>query len=101
MRALRDLALKCPQEVSAVGFHGFDWSDVFSPRLTTIVQPSYEMGKRATEMLLRVIQGPDQHLESGERNRVVLKAELRVRESTASPASGLSRLKRNSIPCNA
>jgi DNA-binding LacI/PurR family transcriptional regulator len=100
MRALRDLGLKCPQDVSVVGFDDFDWSDLFSPRLTTIVQPSYEMGKRATEMLLRVIQGPDQHLESGKRNRVVLKAELRVRESTASPASGLSRLKRNSIPPN-
>jgi LacI family transcriptional regulator len=101
MRALRDLGLRCPQDVSVVGFDDFDWSDLFSPRLTTIVQPSYEMGKRATEMLLRVIQGPDQHLESGERNRVVLKAELRIRESTASPASGLSRLKRNSIPSNA
>ena len=88
MRALRDLGLKCPQEVSVVGFDDFDWSDLFSPRLTTIVQPSYEMGKRATEVLLQVIQGPDQHLESGERNRLVLKAELRVRESTTPPARG-------------
>jgi LacI family transcriptional regulator len=86
MRALRDLGLKCPQEVSVVGFDDFDWSDLFSPRLTTIVQPSYEMGKRATELLLQVIQAPDQHLESGERNRVVLKAELHIRESTTPPA---------------
>ena len=81
-----------------VGIGEFDWSDFFSPRLATIVQRSYEMGKRATEMLLRAIQAPDQHLESGERNRVVLKAELRIRESNASPASGLIRPKQGLIP---
>jgi LacI family transcriptional regulator len=98
MRALRDLGLMCPQDVSVVGFDDFDWSDPFGPRLTTIVQPSCEMGKGATEMLLRAIRGPDQHLESGERNRVVLKAELRVRKSTTPPASGAGRPKKNSIP---
>jgi LacI family transcriptional regulator len=98
MRALRDLGLKCPQDVSVVGFDDFDWSDLFSPRLTTIVQPSYEMGKRATEMLVRVIQAPDQHFESGERNRLVLKAEVRVRESTAPPASLSASRRGSSVP---
>jgi LacI family transcriptional regulator len=81
-----------------VGFDDFDWSDLFSPRLTTIVQPSYEMGKRATEMLVRVIQAPDQHFESGERNRLVLKAEVRVRESTAPPASLSASRRGSSVP---
>lgn len=98
MRALKNLGLKCPQDVSVVGFDDFDWSELFSPRLTTIVQPSYEMGKRATEMLLQVIEAPDQHLEAGGRNRVVLNAELRVRESTAPPESGLGRPQPNSVP---
>jgi LacI family transcriptional regulator len=97
MCALRDLGLRCPQDVSALGFDDFDWSELFSPRLTTIVQPSYEMGKRATEMLLQVIQASDQHLESSERNRLVLKAELRVRESTAPPAIRSSRPQENSV----
>jgi LacI family transcriptional regulator len=87
MRALRDLGLKCPQDVSVVGFDDFDWSDLFSPRLTTIVQPSYEIGKRATGILLQVIQAPDKHRDSGEEHRVVLEAELRVRESTTPPAN--------------
>ena len=97
MRALRDLSLKCPQDVSVVGFDDFDWSDLFSPGLTTIVQPSYEMGKRATEVLLQVIQAPDKHLDSGKDHRVVLRAELRVRESTAPPAGGLSRPSQNLV----
>lgn len=99
MRALRDLGLKCPQGVSVVGFDDFDWSDLFSPRLTTIVQPSYEIGKRATEILLQVIQAPEKHRDSGEEHRVVLKAELRVRESTAPPAS-LSASPRENSPAS-
>jgi LacI family transcriptional regulator len=87
MRALKDLGLRCPEDISVVGFDDFDWSDLFSPRLTTIVQPSYEMGRRATEVLLQVMQAPDEHRNSGEEQRVILRAELRVRESTAPPVS--------------
>jgi len=97
MRALRDLALKCPEDVSVVGFDDFDWSDLFSSRLTTVVQPSYEMGKRATEVLLQVIQAPDKNHPSGKERRIVLKAELCVRESTAPPAGSLSRPQQNLV----
>ena len=97
MRAQRDLALKCPEDVSVVGFDDFDWSDLFSSRLTTVVQPSYEMGKRATEVLLQVIQAPDKNHPSGKERRIVLKAELCVRESTAPPAGSLSRPQQNLV----
>jgi LacI family transcriptional regulator len=97
MHALKDLGLKCPQDVSVFGFDDFDWSELFSPRLTTIVQPSYEMGMRATEMLLQLIQARNQHLESPERNRVVLKAELRIRDSAAPPASVAALTQQSSI----
>jgi LacI family transcriptional regulator len=98
MRALKDLGLKCPQNVSVLGFDEFDWYELFSPRLTTVVQPSYEMGELATEMLLQVIRAQDQHLESHEGNRAVLKAQLRLRDSTAPPASCSGRPQQNSIP---
>ena len=98
MRALKDLGLKCPQEVSVVGFDEFDWYELFSPRLTTVVQPSRELGKQATEMLLQVIEAPDRHLENHEGNRVVLKAELHLHDSTAPPASCSGRPQQNSIP---
>jgi LacI family transcriptional regulator len=98
MRALKDLGLKCPQDVSVLGFDEFDWYELFNPRLTTVVQPSYELGKQATEMLLQVIRAQDQHLESSAGNRVVLKAELRLRDSTAPPASCSGRPQQNSMP---
>jgi LacI family transcriptional regulator len=98
MRALKDLGLKCSQNVSVVGFDDFDWSELFSPRLTTVVQPTYEMGKLSTEILVKVIMASDQQLENGKGNRVVLKAELSVRESTAPPACCSGRCQESSIP---
>jgi len=100
MRALKDLGLSCPHDVSVCGFDDFDWSELFSPRITTVVQPSYHMGELATEMLLQIIKAPDQHPEGGEGNRVVLKAELRVRESTAPPRSLLRPLPTELVPTN-
>jgi LacI family transcriptional regulator len=86
MRALKDLGLKCPRDVSVVGFDELDSYELISPRLTTVVQPSYEMGKQATEMLLQVIRDQRRNLERKDGNRIVLKAELHLHESTAPPA---------------
>lgn len=85
MRALGELGIPCPGRVSVLGFDDFDWAASFSPRLTTIAQPSYEMGKEAMVLLMQKIQA---HLEEGapaEDRVLVLKNELRVRESTAKP----------------
>jgi len=87
MRALRHLGLRCPRDVSVVGFDDFEWSELFNPRLTTVVQPSHQMGEVAAEMLIETIMSSDQRAESGERKCRVLKAELRVRESTAPPGA--------------
>jgi len=87
MRALKHLGLRCPQEVSVVGFDDFEWSELFNPRLTTVVQPSHQMGEVAAEMLIETLMSSDQRAESGERKCRVLKAELRVRESTAPPGA--------------
>jgi DNA-binding LacI/PurR family transcriptional regulator len=47
------------------------------PKLTTLAQPACEIGMAAMEMLLAKIAGPGSGAESK-----LLKAELRVREST-------------------
>jgi LacI family transcriptional regulator len=98
MRALKDLGLACPQDVSVCGFDDFDWSELFTPRLTMIVQPTFQIGELATEMLLQVIKAPDHHLEAGAESRVVLQAELRVGESTVPPAGCSDHSRSNSIP---
>ena len=93
MRALAEIGVPCPQRVSVLGFDdfvvgmdGFSWATMFSPKLTCVAQPSYEIGRRAAEALLKKtkrLDGQD-HSEEG---FIRLRAELRIRESTAPPPS--------------
>jgi LacI family transcriptional regulator len=90
MRALGELRVSCPEAVSVVGFDDFEWSAYFTPRLTTIAQPAYEMGRQAMQLLLRKLQAPAENNEITDEipEKIVrLKTELRVRDSTAVPAS--------------
>jgi LacI family transcriptional regulator len=88
MRALYELGVPCPERVSVLGFDDFDWAANFSPRLTTVAQPTLEMGKQAVQMLLAKIESFKKGLEWDEEKVVALKAELRIRDSTAAPYSG-------------
>jgi LacI family transcriptional regulator, galactose operon repressor len=84
VQAISELGMRCPEEISVLSFDDFPWTSYFSPRLTAIAQPSHEMGRRALEMLLSVIDPAQAQSEPGE-SVVMLKAELRVRESTGPP----------------
>lgn len=90
MRALSEVHVHCPEAVSVLGFDDFEWSAYFTPRLTTIAQPAYEMGRQAMEILLRKLRAPAENngiADEIPETAVRLKAELRVRDSTAVPAS--------------
>jgi LacI family transcriptional regulator len=76
------LGLRCPDDISVVGFNDMPFSDRFSPPLTTIRVPQYDMGEAAAEMLLSRLQQPS----LGTRHRK-LGVELVVRASTAAPAT--------------
>ena len=73
-----------------LGFDDFDWAANFSARLTTVAQPTLEMGKQAVQMLLAKIESFKNGGDCHEEKVVALKAELRIRDSTAAPRSGLS-----------
>ena len=75
----------CPERVSVLGFDDFVWAANFSPKLTTVAQSTQEIGKQAMRMLLRIMRSDEGDSELSEENFVVLKAELRIRESTAPP----------------
>ncbi len=87
MRALGELSIPCPERVSVLGFDDFDWAASFSPRLTTIAQPAYQMGKTAVELLLTRFSRANRSAGPTEHKIVTLQAELRVRDSTAPPHS--------------
>lgn len=80
MGELRSLGLSVPRDVSVVGFDDVLMSSYVAPRLTTIRQPVYEMGRRAVQMVLDALGRGEQSVP----RHVILNHELVVRESTAS-----------------
>lgn len=80
LHALHELGLRCPEDVSLVGFDDYPEAEFFSPGLTTIRQDFDEIGRLSVGLLLDLVETgtpSTQHL--------VLEPELVVRASTAPP----------------
>ncbi len=73
--ALREAGLRVPEDVAVVGFDDIPLARYVAPPLTTVRQPSFELGLAATRAVLAALRGDA--LPEG----VVLPAELIVRES--------------------
>jgi len=86
-RALAELGLRVPDDVSVVGFDDVPLLEYLTVPLTTVRVPKFEMGRIAAQLLIR-------HVESKEAVRpqkVYLEAELVVRASTRPLHDGASR----------
>lgn len=57
METLRELKLRVPGDVAVAGFDNVEFSEFTHPPLTTVQQPTTEMGRLAAEMLLDQIEG--------------------------------------------
>ena len=56
MRAIKDLGLTIPGDISIVGFDNIPLSEYSAPSLTTVNQDFYLMGEEAAKQLLQMIQ---------------------------------------------
>ncbi len=74
LRAFQERGRKIPEDMMLVSSDDAEWLDVFQPAITTIVQPSYELGSEAAELLLKRIRHPKRPYQ-----KILLKPELRVR----------------------
>jgi LacI family transcriptional regulator len=72
--------LRCPGDLSVVGFNEMPFLDKMRPPLTTVAIPHYDIGVEAARLLLHTIEEPERHPRS-----VLLAASLVVRSSTAPP----------------
>jgi LacI family transcriptional regulator len=78
--AIREAGLRCPEDISLVGFDGLDLTDITTPQLTSVYQSPYQLGATAVQLALDRAAHPDSPAR-----HVMLKTELRIRESVAPP----------------
>jgi DNA-binding LacI/PurR family transcriptional regulator len=57
IQALQQRGLRVPDDVAVTGFDNIDIGWYSVPPLTTVEQPTYEIGRKAAEMLLAKLQG--------------------------------------------
>jgi LacI family transcriptional regulator len=79
MGVLRAAGLRVPDDISLVGFDNIHLASLVTPALTTVEQPTAEVGKGAVRLLLDQIGKPD-----GAPGRIDVPTRLVVRESCRS-----------------
>jgi LacI family transcriptional regulator len=75
--ALREHNVAMPEQISLVGFDDLPWVDIVTPTVTTVRQPTYEMGMAATYKLLSRFNG-----DNSEPQEIVFEPELVMRNSS-------------------
>lgn len=59
MKALQEKGYRIPEDISMIGFDDLPFSEISSPRLTTLKVPNIEMGKLAVRRIVDMIDGRD------------------------------------------
>lgn len=77
IRGLRQLGISVPRDISVIGYDDVRFASQLFPPLTTVRQPTYQLGRVAAELLLAEGQDSHRHQEAMFRPEVV------IRESTA------------------
>jgi LacI family kdg operon repressor len=81
--ALQRMKVRIPDDVSMVGFDDPDWAPLVGSGITTIAQPTYQIGAMAMELVLKRIEGSKDPVQT-----VQLQAQLIVRDSTPKKNEG-------------
>lgn len=74
--ALREENKAVPADIAFASFDETTWAKLLVPALTVVEQPTYEIGRTATELLIKRIEDP-----SRSNREVTLKAKLNIRQS--------------------
>jgi LacI family transcriptional regulator len=77
--ALRQRGVQVPDDVAIIGFNDEPVSALLTPTLSSVAQPTFQMGQIAVELLLQQIQSPAQEWIPVTQ---VLATEIKIRESS-------------------
>ncbi|MHA6166993.1 LacI family DNA-binding transcriptional regulator [Bacillus mojavensis] len=73
---MEEIGLRIPQDTGIAGFDDTEWYKLIGPGITTIAQPSHDMGKTAMERVLKRIEG-----DEGAPQTIELEAKVIMRKS--------------------
>ncbi|MBK5446989.1 MULTISPECIES: LacI family DNA-binding transcriptional regulator [unclassified Peribacillus] len=76
IKAIKSKGLSVPGDISVVGFDDIKFASIFEPSLTTVAQPSFDIGRIAMELLIKIISKVNL-----EKSQYILDDKLVVRES--------------------
>jgi LacI family transcriptional regulator len=76
LRAIHEKGIRIPEEMAMVGFDDMPWAGSLQPPLTSVAQPTNEIGRVAAQLLLARLRDPKRPLEE-----VTLPTTLIVRAS--------------------
>jgi len=76
---IKEHGMKIPDDIAIAGFSNTYMTSLLDPPLTTVEQPSYEIGKTAAQLLMEQINSNDENFIP---KFIVLKTHLIVRSST-------------------
>lgn len=77
MKAIKEAGLHIPEDIALVGYDDIDLAEFLETPLTTVRQPRYEIGKKATNILINKLEG----IKSIKHKCIVLRPELIIRKS--------------------
>jgi LacI family transcriptional regulator, repressor for deo operon, udp, cdd, tsx, nupC, and nupG len=76
IKAIKSKGLRVPDDISIVGFDDIQFASIYEPALTTISQPMFEIGKKAMELLIKLI-----NKDKLEKSQYILEDQLVIRET--------------------
>ncbi len=77
MLAAKERGLKMPEEIAIIGFNNEPVDELLEPTMTSIDQPSYEMGVESAQLIIDRIENFDKKI-----SRIVLESHIVIRSST-------------------
>jgi LacI family transcriptional regulator len=82
--AIREAGLRCPDEISIMGFDDLDLAETTNPSLSSVSQSGYQLGSAAARLLLDRRAG-----DTSPAKHIVLETSLTLRHSVAPPKETL------------
>jgi DNA-binding LacI/PurR family transcriptional regulator len=78
--AVREAGLRCPEDISIMGFDDLDLAETTNPSLSSVSQSGYQLGTTAARILLDRREG-----DTSPAKHIVLETVLNLRHSVAPP----------------